>query len=97
MNRGIPVAIAVYRYCCVFHDSIVRNPSTKWQLQNLLLWFIGLNAGVNLGIFLVIPSSFQRYSMCMGREEAYEYNLEDLYASKSVGPLTNLEPYSPYR
>ena len=97
MNRGIPVAISIYRYCCVFHDSTIRNPHTKWALQNLLLWFIAASSGVNLAIFLKTPSSFQRYNMCMGREEVYEFNLEDFYSQKSFGPLTDLEPSSTYR
>ena len=90
MNRGIPIAIAVYRYCCVFHDHMIQNQTKKHAIQNLLIWFIALNVGLNVYIYFTIPGSFQRYVICMGREEVYEFDVNDFYIKKSFGPLTNL-------
>ena len=90
MNRGLPIAIAVYRYCCVFHDKVIKSPNKKQAVQNLLVWFIVINTGLNVFIYFKNISSFQRYVICMGREEIYEFDVNDFYVNKSFGPLTNM-------
>ena len=84
MNRGIPIAIAVYRYCCVFHDSIIKDPRKNGALQKLLIGIIAFNVGVSLSLFLNNPNSFRPYEMCMVREHAFEFNLDDFYVEKNV-------------
>ena len=90
MNRGIPIAIAVYRYCCVFHDSIIKDPRKNWTLQNLLFGIIAFNVGVSLTLFFNNPNSFRGYEVCMGREHAFEFNLNDFFVEKNVNALVNL-------
>ena len=59
LNRGIPVTIAVYRYLCVFHDTMMNDRHKKVALQNLILWFLILSAGFNGFVTLRFPSSFR--------------------------------------
>lgn len=90
MNRAIPVAIAIIRYCCVFHDNVIRDPRKKWNLQAALIGYIAFSVGLNLLIFIDNPEAFQRFQVCMGREEAYEYNLDDFYNGKFQGAANNV-------
>ena len=93
MNRGIPFAIAVFRYCCVFHDSPFRDQRKKMAIQAILMGFIAFSVVINLLIFIADPHAFQRFEVCIGREEAYEYNLEDFYFEKALGSATNVPLY----
>ena len=90
LNRGIPLAIAGFRYYCVFHDIIIRDQRKKTAIQAFLIGFIAFSVVINLSIFIVYPNSFQRFEVCMGREEAYEYNLDDFYFEKALGSATNV-------
>ena len=40
LNRAIPVAIAVYRYCLVFHPYFFMTPKSKKILGIILLFYI---------------------------------------------------------
>ena len=94
MNRAIPVAIAIYRYFCVFHDSTIRDPRSKRSLQQSLLSFI---FGIPIFSFITFarfPVAFQRFLECSGKEEVFKYDLHDFYNDKSIGPLTNFETFS---
>ena len=87
MNRAIPVAIAVFRYCCVFHDNIIKNPGKKWHLQNILIWLIVIPVGLVVNKSSRDTEAFPRYYECMGREESSSYNLYDFYLEKDFGLL----------
>ena len=89
-NRGIPIAIAVYRYCCVFHDSIIRDPRKNRSLQIQLIGIIAFIVGLTLSLFYNNPNSFQGYQKCMVREHAFEFNLDDFYVEKNVNGSFNL-------
>ena len=90
MNRGIPIAIALYRYCCVFHDSIIKDPKKNRSVQIQLIGIIALNVGLSLSLFFKSPNSFRGYQMCMVREHAFEFNLDDFYVEKNVNGQFNL-------
>ena len=94
MNRAIPICISVYRYCCVFHDATLRDEPRKKKIQHQLLIFIIISSLVNSSTVLMCPNSFQRYLECVGREEAFKYNLVDFYSHKPSGPLTNMKLFS---
>ena len=94
MNRAIPICISVYRYCCVFHDATLRDEPRKKKIQQQLLIFIIISSLVNSSTVLMCPNSFQRYLECVGREEAFKYNLVDFYSQKPSGPLTNMKLFS---
>ena len=38
--RCIPVAIAVYRYCCVFYSTWLLSPLNKRNLQTMILIYL---------------------------------------------------------
>ena len=40
MNRAIPVAISVYRYCLVFHPYYFMSPKAKRILEYILSLYI---------------------------------------------------------
>ena len=94
MNRAIPIAIALYRYCCVFHDATLRDPSKKQIFQQSLLSLIIGIPIFSLVTFARFPTAFQRFLECSGKEEVFKYDLDDFYHVKSLGPLTNLETFS---
>ena len=89
MNRAIPVAIAVFRYCCVFHDNIMRDPRKKWHLQNFLIWLIVIPVGLVVNKSPRDTKAFPRYNECMGREESSAYNLDDFYLEKDFDLLSS--------
>ena len=94
MNRAIPIAISIYRYFCVFHDSTLRDPRQKRNLQQSLLALI---IGIPIFSFVTFarfPTAFQRFLECSGKEEVFKYDLTDFYNVKSAGALTNLEMFS---
>ena len=45
-NRSVPVAIAVYRYCCVFHSNWLLSAVNR---KNLEMMIIAYMAGQNQG------------------------------------------------
>ena len=57
-NRSVPVAIAVYRYCCVFHSNWLLSAVNR---KNLEMMIIAYMAGQNQGGF-PYPSINQIYS-----------------------------------
>ena len=57
MNRAIPVAISVYRYCLVFHPYFFMTPKPK-KILGILLFFYIMGNKLNTYVFLVIVVKF---------------------------------------
>ena len=53
---------------------------------------------LNILVTLKYPNSMKRYSFCMGREEAFNFNLQDFYDPKFYkGPMSNFPITHPFR
>ena len=54
-NRSIPMAIAIYRYCCVFYNNWLLDISNKKILErSILLYVAGKALGNTLGVCLFL-------------------------------------------
>ena len=96
-NRGITVAIAVYRYCLIFYPYSYVEPLKKKMLELKILSMIFAFGAANLIIYAVNPENFRRTKVCMGQEEQYLYNFDDFYENKFVAPMNNFPLSSPFR
>ena len=54
-------------------------------------------AAANVGALIIFPSSIQRFSNCMGREEQMFFKIDNFYEEHNFGPLTSIPIWSPYR
>ena len=96
-NRGITVAIAVYRYCLIFYPYSYVEPLKKKMLELKILSMIFAFGAANLIIYAVNPENFRRTNVCMGQEEQYLYNFDDFYEKEFAAPMNNFPLSSPFR
>ena len=59
--------------------------------------FVSASSLLNVFVLLKCPNSIKRYNICMGREENYNYNLENFYEVTSAGPIANFPLSNPYK
>ena len=81
LNRSMPVVIGAYRYIYVFHWNCVLTEKEKKRINQLLtlfLFFLPVCSTIGHIIYVGITV---RLNVCMGREEHFFYNFENIFHS----------------
>jgi len=99
INRCIPVAIAIYRYCCVFYSTWLLSPFNRRSLERLIYIYLTVSPVVSTYLIMRDPYYLEnrRYNICMGKEEAYLYKDLDFLNEKHLGPLSGISMKDPSR
>ena len=96
-NRGITVAIAVYRFCLIFFPYSYVEPLKMRVLEWKMFGTMFAYGAINLIIYVFNPDHFRRFKVCMGQEEQYLYNFDDFYEKEFAAPMNNFPLSSPFR
>ena len=95
VNRSVPVAIAVYRYLLVCQGPRLWGQETRLGRAVLTAALLA-PAALGLASLLFLPDS-NVFLLCLGREEAFQYNLADLLARREGGLEVRLPLFHPFR